>query len=181
MFLSRVHEPADVYKSPATELQHFHSCSCLNRGSLSSRAARFRSFRSRSSNFAMASPIVSSQGGIRVSIWTLRNFRLPQATILHWNRQCQTPRANSSVNLALTYHQNSVWTSIFFRMYCRSRVGMIEAKTAPGGIPTHGLTLCHRLVKRLILLYHIISDFQADIFVKYLIYTDFSLVSAHAP
>ncbi|XP_011060799.1 PREDICTED: uncharacterized protein LOC105149815 [Acromyrmex echinatior] len=35
------------------------------------------------------------------------------------------------------------WTSIFFRMYCQSRVGMIEAKTAPGGIPTHGLTLCH--------------------------------------
>lgn len=30
------HESANVYKSPATELHHFHSCSCLNRGSLSS-------------------------------------------------------------------------------------------------------------------------------------------------
>ncbi|CAL1677319.1 unnamed protein product [Lasius platythorax] len=28
-------------------------------------------------------------------------------------------------------------TSISFRTYCRSRIGMIQAKTAPGGIPTH--------------------------------------------
>lgn len=119
-------------------------------------------------NFMMTSffLIVSSQGDVRVSVWNLWNFHLPQATILRWNRQCRTPRPRWSANLALNYRQNSVREGLrhTVRTYCRLCVSVIEAKTASGSLTTHGLTLCHRLVKRLILLYHIISSIFRRIF-----------------
>lgn len=46
-------------------------------------------------------------------------------------------RAKSSTTAYLTPDLGSQRTSIFFRTYCRSHIGMIQAKTAPGGIPTH--------------------------------------------
>lgn len=46
-------------------------------------------------------------------------------------------RAKSSITAYLTPDLGSQRTSIFFRTYCRSHIGMIQAKTAPGGIPTH--------------------------------------------
>lgn len=165
------------------------SC-CLYRGSSSSQAAGLRklgSFRP-SEQLQLRDDIVFSwsshpkmtsacQFGI-FGIFICRKLRFSVGTA-----NVELQEQGGAPTWALNYRQNSVREGLrhTVRIYCRLCVSVIEAKTASGSLTTHGLTLCHRLVKRLILLYHIISSIFRRIFspdIQY-IYASLSFQHTH--